>query len=410
MITLITGTPGAGKTLYAISNLLRGLVGSTVSGVDDAGNSIKVQRVIYTNINGLLIDHVLIDGRNDGGLANWHTWAKPGAVICFDEVQREWPPRPNGSKIPDFISALETHRHMGVDFIILTQNPMLLDQNVRALVGRHIHVRRLGGAAFAVAYEWDHCSRALLYSKSLKKAPFRYDKSVFKLYKSAELHTKPKTSIPTLVYVVALALVAAAFLIPNVVSRISGKSDLAKSTVPLPSSSPSLPSGGSVLPSTAKGYDASSFVPVVHNLPLSAPAYDDLRVVVNMPQVSGAACFKGVCKCYTQQGTNSGLTHEECKEWMDNPPFDNYRSQVTALASASSDTALVSTQRTKEKTSSVPSETLSTLPPVSGASNPRADARQPSMLPPGSPFHTTPATDAGRPIAPPTLLNSSRNS
>lgn len=336
MITLITGTPGAGKTLYAISNLLRGLVGSTVKGTDDRGHPVEVPRIIYTNINGLLIDHVLIDGREEGGLAGWHRWAKPGAVICFDEVQREWSPRPNGSKVPDYISALETHRHMGVDFIILTQNPMLLDQNVRALVGRHIHVRRLGAASFAVAYEWDHCSRALLYSKSLKKAPFRYDKSVFKLYKSAELHTKPKTSIPTLVYVVGAAVLGAAFLIPAAIGRIAGKSEevaspAAASTFGLPS----LPSGSVGASSASKGYDASDYVPVVYNVPLSAPVFDSLRTPVAMPRVVGGFCRAAVddCTCYTQQATVA-FSGSACREWLASPPFDPFASPAAASPAA----------------------------------------------------------------------------
>jgi zona occludens toxin len=172
MITLITGNPGAGKTLYCVSNLLRDLIGSVVKSVDAGGREVETPRVVFTNINGLLLDHELIDGSDTGGLANWHEWAKPGAVICFDEVQREWKPRANGSKVPKCIEMLETHRHMGVDFIILTQHPGLIDQNIRALVGRHLHVRRFGGMGAAIVYEWDHCSRNLLYSKSLGKKAF----------------------------------------------------------------------------------------------------------------------------------------------------------------------------------------------------------------------------------------------
>jgi zona occludens toxin len=223
MITLITGTPGAGKTLYAISKLLRELVGSTVKKTNDDGSVTDVPRRIMTNINGLLLDHELIGPDEGGGLADWHKWCKPGDVICYDEVQRSWTPRANGSKVPEYISALETHRHMGVDFILLTQNPMLIDRNVTALVGRHLHVRRFGGIGAAIVYEWDHCSRSLLFSKSIKKTPWKYDKSVFKLYKSAELHTKPKISVPPLAFVALFAVAGAAFAIPYASDRITGK-------------------------------------------------------------------------------------------------------------------------------------------------------------------------------------------
>lgn len=333
MITLITGTPGAGKTLYCISKLLRDLVGSVIKSTDQNGHPVETPRRIMTNIPGLLLDHELIGPDEGGGLADWHKWAKPGDVIAFDEVQRSWPPRPNGSRVPEYISALETHRHMGVDIIILTQNPMLLDRNVLALVGRHLHVRRFGGVGAALVYEWDHCSRQLMYSKALKKSPFRYDKSVFKLYKSAELHTKPKTSIPPLVYAVILALLGAAFFIPNTISRVASKSDKAVSVpgesearVPVNSGglggSNSSPAG---VGQSGQPYDSAAFVPRVSYEPLSAPAYDQIRQVVVMPVIAGGACFKGECRCFTSQGSNAGLSHAECLKWIKSPPFDPYR-------------------------------------------------------------------------------------
>ncbi len=246
MITLITGTPGAGKTLYAISKLLRELVGSTVKKTEPDGSITEVPRRVLTNINGLLLDHELIGPDAPGGLADWHTWCKPGDVICYDEVQRSWTPRPNGAKVPDYISALETHRHMGVDFILLTQNPMLIDRNVTALVGRHLHVRRFGGIGAAIVYEWDHCSRSLLFSKSIAKHTFKYDKEVFKLYKSAELHTKPKTSVPTLAIVALLAVAGAAFAIPYAAGRISDHSDKAAQAIDPKANQPHLPTSHDV--------------------------------------------------------------------------------------------------------------------------------------------------------------------
>jgi len=342
VITLITGTPGAGKTLYCISKLLRDLVGSVIKSTDQNGQPVETPRRIMTNIPGLLLDHELIGPDEGGGLADWHKWAKPGDVIAFDEVQRSWPPRPNGSKVPDYISALETHRHMGVDIIILTQNPMLLDRNVLALVGRHLHIRRFGGVGAALVYEWDHCSRQLMYSKAMKKSPWRYDKSVFKLYKSAELHTKPKASMPPLVYAIVLALIAAAFFIPSTINRIASKGEQVTQPAKVDGVHPVpavVPSGGSS-PSSGPGqagqpYDPAAFVPRVSYEPLSAPAYDQIRQVVAMPVIAGGACFKGECRCYTGQGSDSGLSHRECEKWIRSPPFDPYRVPVVqAVAQA----------------------------------------------------------------------------
>ena len=210
MITIITGTPGAGKTLYTIEKLLQPLVGASITYTNDQGQEVTAPRTIYTNINGLLLDHEKIDGGDNQGLRDWHQWAKPGAVIVFDEVQRHWQPRANGSKVPDDIQALETHRHMGVDFIIITQNVMLVDRNIHALAGRHLHVRRIANMPMAIVYEWDHVSRGLLYAKSLTKSPWRYSKKIFKLYKSAEVHTKQPRKVPGLVWFLLAAVVALA--------------------------------------------------------------------------------------------------------------------------------------------------------------------------------------------------------
>ncbi|PJI98095.1 zona occludens toxin [Acidovorax sp. 69] len=339
MITLITGTPGAGKTLYCIAKLLLDLVGSVVKSTDENGQQKETQRRICTNIPRLLIEHELIDGDEEHGLRGWHKWCKPGDVIVPDEVQRYWPPRPNGSKVPDDISALETHRHKGVDFIIITQHPMLLDRNVLALVGRHLHVRRFGGLGASIVYEWDHCSRSLMYSKALKKSPFRYDKSVFKLYMSSELHTKPKTSIPPLAYVVIAAIAAALYFVPSIVSRISSKgdktaADASKAGPHAPSvsapSSPAAPSpaspavpGTGFKPMTSNGpgqrgqsYDSTMFIPVVSYEPRSAPAYDHLREVVTMPRIVGRVCPDAEpCYCMTQQRT--AVPADLCDEWDD---------------------------------------------------------------------------------------------
>lgn len=221
MITLITGVPGSGKTLYCVSEILPSLIGSVVPGQD--GNP-DITRTVYTNINGLLLDHENIDGGLNG-LQGWQNWCKPGDCIVFDEVQSVWKPRPNGSKIPDDIGALETHRHKGVDFVLLTQHPMLLDQNVRALIGRHLHIRRMGGMGAAIVYEWDSCSRSLTYSNSITRKPWRYSKKAFKQYKSAELHTKQTKSLPLLLWFAIIAFLAAMYFVPSAYDRLFNKDE-----------------------------------------------------------------------------------------------------------------------------------------------------------------------------------------
>jgi zona occludens toxin len=156
------------------------------------------------------------------GVWNWHEWAQPGDLIVIDEVQRHWRPRGMGTKPPAEIAALETHRHKGVDFILITQHPMLIDQNVRRLIGRHEHVRRIFGMQRALVYQWDGCQSDVSRLAGGTRSVFTYPKKAFELYKSSELHTKPKYKIPAFflfpVAVVALAVVAG----PSAFSALKG--------------------------------------------------------------------------------------------------------------------------------------------------------------------------------------------
>ncbi len=351
MITVITGTPGAGKTLYTIAKLLQPLVGTTVTAKDENGDQVQIPRTIYTNINGLQLDHQLIGpggtwdqskskdwtfepipGTDGQGLRDWHTWAKPGSVIIYDEFQKVWPPRPNGAPVPPDLQALDTHRHMGVDLILISQTPNNFDRHIAGLTGRHLHVRRFGNMGLTIVYEWDHLSRTLMYSKAIAKNPWKYDKKVFQLYKSAELHTKQPRKLPAHLFIVGIALAAAAYLIPTVIDRISSAADPQKlateatseATKALGLPTPTQPLTGSENGLQPAVWDYAQFVPRVPTMPESAPAYDELRQVVNMPRVAGGICSSSECKCYTQQGTNAGLTSDDCRAWLNDKPFDPY--------------------------------------------------------------------------------------
>ena len=339
MITLITGTPGAGKTLYAIAKLLQPVIGTTVTKKNDDGSSEEITRIGYTNINGLQLEHEPISNGGEWvqqqksawqffpigegkGLRDWHLWAKPGSLIVYDEFQKVWPMVPNGSPVPPDIQALDTHRHLGVDFILITQSPNNYNRHIQGLVGRHLHVRRMGNLGLTIVYEWDHCSKQLMFSKSISKAPWRYDKSIFSLYKSAELHTKTPRRIPTLAYVVLFALAGAAYLIPTFAGRLAEYTESATQTI---EQNPITGEAATQTPTDEFNYLA--YIPRLSHQPNSAPAFDELRQVINMPRIAGGICSPRRCVCYTEQGTNAGLTTDECRDWLDNPPYDPYTQQ-----------------------------------------------------------------------------------
>lgn len=290
MITLITGTPGAGKTLCAV-DMLRSLVNEEYTHEDGT----KHKRRVLTNIRNLIIEHERIDAAD---LLKWHEWAKPGDLILFDEVQETWRPRSMNQGVPDCIAKLETHRHMGVDFILVTQHPMLLDQNVRRLVGRHLHIRRVAGMGLAIQYEWDHCSNPSSTKSAVASRPWRYPREVFKLYKSAELHTKQKRRIPVALLVLGAGLLYLAWGIPSTYARFQekhyGKADTSQAAPQAPAAPASLAPPGAQA--------AGPIEPA--NLPTEQAR----------PAVLGCIASATRCECFDAEGYAMAVAYDVCKE------------------------------------------------------------------------------------------------
>lgn len=404
MITLITGAPGAGKTAALVS-MLEGL------GKDRA--------IFAHGIPDLKTPHVALEDP--------HTWpdtVPDGAVVIIDEVQTAWRPSGPGQKIPESIQRLETHRHRGLDFFIITQGPNLVHSNVRALVGRHVHLRDIGvfGRWW---YEWpetaDNC-RTGWKTAPIKKR-YKLPRHIFGQYKSASIHNKPERSFPKILLVLLAALIGAAALAWNaytsIQARVQTETDTAKASTTAPGAppAPQAPSqhGAAFDPHTntilahpmPQGVidDRVAFVPRVPDKPETAPAYDHLRQVVNMPTIAGAMCNKTRCKCVTASGTDAGVSDDACRAWLKNPPFDPYTPRPAPTPSApayASAPPAVGTGSQPGQNAPAPYGSAASIPaPVGAAINPAADARQertPPGLPPGLPAVETRAAPQNLPI------------
>lgn len=293
MIYLVTGVPGSGKTLYTVSTLLKGLL----KDIDSPSGKVP-RRLVVDGIPDLAIPHELMDVStadekgvltSDGsGLANWFDWCRPGDVLLVDEVQRYWRPRGMGSKPPASIQRLETHRHQGVDLVLITQNPMLIDQNVRRLVGRHIHVRRLFGMARAVLYDWDGCSADVHRTKGATSSMWAYPKDAYTLYKSSELHTKQKQKVPLWLIIPVLALIAGLFVLPKAFTALKGASTGEGLGSPA-TASPGLFSGlgSSAPPAASRPGAATAGAASAPVLPVAPPAPSSELRIVGAVSISG---------------------------------------------------------------------------------------------------------------------------
>lgn len=312
MLTLITGAPGAGKSAALVS-----LIEELAKG-----------RAVYVNgIPELKIPHIELED-----LSKWPEVVPDGSIIVGDEIQKWWRPLGPGQKVPTDIQALETHRHRGLDIFIITQGPRLVHANVRALVGRHIHLRDIGFLG-RWWYEWpecqDNCANA--WKNAPIKKRYKLPKAIFGKYKSATEHIKPIRSFPKMVIVLGVAVVACATLAYYSVMRVKARTESA-AHITTPNQLPGLPGGPAGAPAGAPGApgtpvfldDRVAFVPRMTVKPESAPAYDSLRVAKVMPLVSAAVCGKKGCKCYTQQGTDAGLTSDMCRTWSADVPFNPY--------------------------------------------------------------------------------------
>jgi zona occludens toxin len=312
MLTLFTGATGAGKTAALVDYI----------------SKLPGDRPIYSDgLNGLTLPHTPCDANN------WHKDLPDGAILVIDEVQRVWRPRGSAAKVPDSVAALETHRHHGIDVFMTTQAPALLDSNVRNLVGRHIHIRDTGilGRWW---YEWPETSAGMQWKTCVNKRRYKLPKSAYALYKSSSLHTVPVRGIPRSLYVgigALLLLSVMVVMIYRMIVRFSGGAVSSPLSVPASVPGPGVQRGGVM----QVGYidrnngpidDRVDWTPRVSNRPESAPAYDALRKVAVMPRVVGGYCQAGECRCINQQGTDSGLSSNECGQWLKSPPFDPYPS------------------------------------------------------------------------------------
>lgn len=298
MITLITGAPGAGKTAALVSML------------SDLGKD----RLIYSHgIPDLQVPHVSLDDP-----ALWPDTVPDGAVIIIDEVQTVWRPSGPGQKIPEHIAKLETHRHRGLDFYIITQGPNLVHSNVRALVGRHVHLRDLGilGRWW---YEWpetaDNCRTG--WKNAPVKKRYRLPKHIFGQYKSASLHVKPIRSFPRVLLLLFVVLLFAGYLAYKTYSSISDKikppaspafNQAVNPTAPVrlsapPPAPPAPPPAAAAMASLTVPQYLIARAPRLPDFPHTAPVYDQVTQPVEAPYPAACVSIRGGCKCYTQQGT-----------------------------------------------------------------------------------------------------------
>jgi zona occludens toxin len=307
VITLLTGLPGHGKTLYALSYV-------------KAQAEREKRPVYYSGIADLKLPWIELDKPEE-----WHR-LPANALVVIDEAQRVFRQRPVGSKVPDHVAALETHRHGGIDVFLITQHPMLLDTNVRRLVGRHFHAVRPFGLARATVHEWGELKENVQSRADSVRHEFAYPKEAFRWYKSAEVHTV-KRRIPVRVFMLLLLPVVAVALGYAAVKGLKGNGDSQKAVQgQRTAAGPLVHVNKAVAGRVSTPEYLEARMARVSDLPESAPVYDAIAAPVAFPRVAGCVQSAGRCSCYSQQGTVLvGVSERTCKAFVRHGAFDPYR-------------------------------------------------------------------------------------
>lgn len=339
MITLTTGGPGTGKTAWMISQLLE--IKKTQPYREFFIHGIREftgfpHTTIYCK--SPLCDLCRLQEVPEGAwyVEDYPSWYKSHFFIVVDEVQRIWT-KSTGGNSTDAISRLQTHRHYGLDFWLISQSPKLIHTDVKAMVGRHIHLdSKWSGRQ---QFEWSEVQENTSSRMDAVKRPYSLPKHVFSMYKSAEVHTRQEKRKPLALYALIAMLLMAVALVGYIVVRVKDR------VSPLPDVAAAAPvTTGAVVDSSilSKKSDLTtsvdvatpeaiekSMTPVVVGLPWSAPIYKELVKTKSFPKITGCIRAKDEkqdrCACYSQQGTVIDMPYDVCTLYVQQLPFDRFR-------------------------------------------------------------------------------------
>lgn len=300
-ITLVTGVPGAGKTLFAINEIYKQVLKN-----NDPKTPAEEKRPIFSDIDGINFGEgeVYVVDRD-------HDWRQcpDGSLIVYDEAHKRWEATgQSGRSKDDTARDLDEHRHRGFDFIVISQYPTKIHFEVRTNVTRHVHVKRPAGVKAAQLFIWDsqQSNPDDFHAKqSADTEKFIYPKKLFQYYKSATIHTH-KLRIPK--KLIAFAVFAALPL------SYAGYNLLTKDTFFTSGLTPSKPQ------------QAQERLAVA---PASPPPVQPESVYiekVEKPKVVqlllGCIADATDCICYTDDGQVLYQSPQQCRATLDRPlPF-----------------------------------------------------------------------------------------
>lgn len=329
---VVTGLPGNGKTLYTISTVKKL--------AEESGRSVYYHGIEVTDSSALPwlpLDDPL----------EWHK-APAGSIVVLDEAQKIFVKRPTGARVPEYVAALETLRHSGIELWLITQHPMLIDSHARKLIGDHRHLVRAFGANAATVHRWnsvqEQCDKVRDSSES---SVWVYPTVAYGWYKSAEIHTI-KRRLPRAFWVLVTVPIIIAVCVWVMFRWYQSR--LPKLPEVHPASQLVATVGPSNRPASAVKTKLEWFegmVPRVPGLAYTAPVYDKITEPVRAPYPAGCVQREASeiydhpaqCLCYTDQGTRLEMPEPLCRDiaakgfymsWDQRPREQAMKSSVAA--------------------------------------------------------------------------------
>ena len=355
MIYLITGTPGTGKTAFAVSSIINNREGLFKYETEDGE---VVDRPLYfCHIDGLdekaLKAHRLTEEQIQSAPLN--ELVPQGSVVIVDEADYAYPTRAAAKEVPPYVKTLKELRHDGFTLILMTQHPSMLDSYLRNLVGKHWHLeRKQVGTKLYEFYRCETNIASACAAKGVTSDFYKPDKRAFKYYKSASIHIKFKKKLHPVFYGMGLLLVCAPLFFyysSGRFKRYVGAEEQPAAVAIAETSAPARQQAAADNYSAAPPMAASvpigakieDYRPRIASLQETAPIYDSLRQVADFPRRVACVASADSCNCYSQQATIlPNISTAECRAIVKQRPFDPYRK--------------VETERAETKVSAPPSE------------------------------------------------------
>jgi len=224
MLTLVSATPGSGKTLKCVELIY---------------DALNRGHVVYSNILGLLVPGVIkIDTDTDWRDLDGFKRTMPGTEhlpisVFYDEAHEHQgfcdpalitlTDKQKIKDVQDIGRSLSMHRHFGFDIYLITQHPSKLAKFVITDIGRHLFLRRVFNMQRSTIYEFPEAHVYVTKSvrdDAVNKTIWKFPKHLFGTYTSTETNTHKTNIPPKFLYMAAIFLV---FII-YIVYRIYGMS------------------------------------------------------------------------------------------------------------------------------------------------------------------------------------------